>query len=676
MRATASTGGTPRGLVRRLFGGDGANATALWLLLGGVIVAAAETRWLEVRGVHLGTPTPAGPLFLAYGICLALSYVAGRRVPRDTPARPVEAASFSSRASALRRRAALAFGIASFVLFAATWFLQSRRPVPLAILGAWLGSIIAGGVAFGMLSAGSPREPRKSISPGAAAVLFLLLAGGAWARLAALSAVPATLGGDEANQIMDAIGLIRGTVPGVSPGDPFGTGWYGSMRLGLLPSGAAALALPDPVAGPRLPFALAGTVALLAATWVGWLVGGTWGAIGTAALLSFAPYSVHFSRIASHMVLDSMLASIFLALALRTRTKGSVAAGFWTGVVAGAALYSYSAGRAIPVLFFAAAPFLVGSPAARGRRAVLAFALASGLVLAAAPGLRFAVAHFPDWNGRFNQVEIFRKDWWVPEVAKLGSPAAVLSRQVLAGTVGLLAWHTSASWYTAYPIVAPFLLPALAMAGFGWLLGRGRWFAVAMLGLVVAANLAAVMLTDSAPAPQRLSSLFPALAILGGGAVAGLVSLVGRRGADGASVRATTGALILGLVLLLSVEGLPPWWDRSPGYGGEHAAFALAASRVLSAPRFRGETTILDALPLMDSKFPSLPYLLPATAFVDRDVKKAAGERPPPGLHLISPDYLATLLPEWKEHYGISRAVLLPDPDDPRRDIGAIIRVR
>jgi hypothetical protein len=676
MRAAESTRGIPRGSLRRLFGGGGANAIALWLLLGGVIAAAAETRWLEVRGVHLGTPTPAAPLFLAYGICVALSYVAGRRVPRDAPAEPVEAASLFSAASALRRPAPLAFGLASFVLFVATWFLQSRRPVPLAILGVWLGSIIAGGVAFGVLSAGSLREPRRSIPPGAAAVLLLLLAGGTWARLAALSAVPATLGGDEANQIMDAIGLMRGTVPGIAPGDPFGTGWYCSMRLGMLPAGVGAMALPDPVAGPRLPLALAGTMALLTATWVGWFVGGTWGTLGTAALLAFAPYPVHFSRIASHMVLDSMLASVFLALTLKTRSKGSVVAGFWTGVVAGAALYGYSGGRAVPILFFAAAPFLAGGPAARGRRVVLGLALASGFALAAAPGLRFAVAHFPDWDGRFNQVQIFRKDWWGPEVAKLGSPAAVLSHQVLAGTVGLLAWHTSSSWFTGYPVVAPFLLPTLAAAGFGWLLGRGRWFAAAMLGLLVAANLAAIMLTDSAPAPQRLSSLFPALAILGGATIAGLVSLVGPRGAVGASVRATTGALILGIVLLLSVEGLPPWSDPSPGYGGEHAAFALAASRVLSAPRFRGETTILDGLPLMDSKFPSLPYLLPTTPFVDRDVQKTGGERPPPGLHLITPDYLATLLPEWRERYGVSRAVLLPDPEDPRRDIGALVRVR
>ena len=52
-----------------------------------------------------------------------------------------------------------------------------------------------------------------------------------------------------------------------------------------------------------------------------------------------------------------------------------------------------------------------------------------------------------------------------------------------------------------------------------------------------------------------------------------------------------------------------------------------------------------------------------------------AGQRPPAGLHWIPLAYMDTLLPDWKEHYGISRRILLPDPADPRRDIGAIVRM-
>jgi hypothetical protein len=175
--------------------------------------------------------------------------------------------------------------------------------------------------------------------------------------------------------------------------------------------------------------------------------------------------------------------------------------------------------------------------------------------------------------------------------------------------------------------------------------------------------------------PQRLSILFPALAILGGAALAGIVSLVGRSGEAGESARATAGVAILGVVLLISVRGVPPWWDPSPGYGGDHAAMAVAASRVLNAPRYRGETVILDGGPMFDSTYPSVAYLMPNMRFVDRHAEKTAGEAPPAGLHWITLDYLPTLLPEWQVRYGVSRRILIPDPANPRRNLAAIVRV-
>jgi len=642
----------------------------LALLLGGVTVAAVAARWLEVRGALL-EPPPAAPLFLAFGACLILSYLAGRRAVQDVSEPAVEA-PHAPPASPSRRRLARVFGAGSLALFVATWILQRRVPVPLEVVPLWLGSILMAAAAFSLAFPGPRGKAGRRMPWPAVVVLALLLAAGAWARLAGLSAVPAVLGGDESSQVLDAFGLLGGAEPGAA--DPFGTGWYGTMRLGMLPAGVGALAVRDPVAGPRLPFALSGTLALLAATAAGWLIAGTWGALGTAGLLAFAPHSIHFSRLASVMVLDSLLASLFLVLAIRARSRGTALDAFWTGSVAGMALYAYSAGRVLPVLLVLITPALLGSPAG-GRRLLLAAALAAGFALAAAPGLRFAFTHFADWNSRFDQVQIFRHAWWVPEVEKVGSPGRVLLGQVLAGTVGLLAGHSQTTWFKGYPIVAPFVLPALAAAGLGWLVGLRRRFAAGILGLLVAANLAALMLTDSAPAPQRLSSLFPGLAILGGAALSGLVCLVGRFRGARSSTRATAGVVLLGLVLLLAVRGVPPWWDPSPQYGGDHAAMALAASRVLTAPRYRGEAVILDGGASFDSTFPSLAYLLPNTRFVDRDVEKTAGERPAAGLHWIIVDYLPTLLPEWEERYGISRKVLLPDPEDPRRDLAALVRV-
>jgi hypothetical protein len=112
------------------------------LLLGGVTVAAAVARWLEIRGARLDS-TPATPLFLAFAACPVLSCIAGRRVARSSSP-PGGPALLSARpASFARRRFSLAFGGVSAALFVVTWILQHREPVPHKAVLVWLGSILA-----------------------------------------------------------------------------------------------------------------------------------------------------------------------------------------------------------------------------------------------------------------------------------------------------------------------------------------------------------------------------------------------------------------------------------------------------------------------------------------------------------------------------------------------------
>jgi hypothetical protein len=661
-----SAGGDRLRLVRP----SAIDPVALGLLAGGVAIAAAATKWTEVRGRTLEGDTPSTPVFLAVGACVALAFLAGRRAWHAAPDEKLEDLSPGAPVSGTRALTAIGLGLFSVALFAVTLILQGKKPVPLEAVAIWAASIAVAGAAF---AAATParRRVRWPRAPAAAPFsLFVLLAAGAWFRLEALGEIPAGFGGDEANQIEDAVGLLRGT----DPGDPFGTGWYGTMRLGMLPAGAGALTSSDPIAGPRLPYAVVGTLSLVAAAAAGWLAAGPWGGIGTAALLALAPHHLHFSRLASVMILDALTAALFLALALSTRRTGSLLTGFFAGAVAGLALYGYAAGRSVPLLLLAAAPFLILSRPARGRRAALAFALAAGFMLAAAPNLRHAAGHFDDWNSRFNQVGIFRSEWWKPEVAKLGSPLRVLSQQFVAGTAGLLCRRTVITWYTGYPMVAPFFLPALGAAGLGYLLGRRRYLEGLLLGLLVAFNLAAVVFTDTTPAPQRLSSLFPALAILGGAALAGFLGFLPGRGEDWGIARTAVGTLCLGAAFIAGIEWAPPWSEPSPEHGGDPAALVLAASRVLPVPRYRGETVILDGQPYLDSSFPSFRYLLPATRFVNRDPELERAGRPPSGLHLIASDW-AGLVPEWRDRYAIDRVIPLADPRNPRRDIGYLIRV-
>jgi len=531
-------------------------------------------------------------------------------------------------------------------------------------IAAWAGALTLGGAA---VAAAFP-EPRRGGArprPALLAAVLVVLAVSGWARLAALDEVPPGFGGDEANQIQDATGLLEGT----APGDPFGVGWYGTMRLGMLPAGIGAVASSNPIAGPRLPYAVVGTLSVAAAAAVAGMLSGGWAALAAAILLSAAPHHVHFSRLASVMIFDSLAAAAFLAAIFRTRRTGAPRLAYVAGAVAGIALYGYSAGRLLAVLLVVAAPFLLRSHAARGRRGALGLALAAGFLLAAIPTLRYAARHFDDWNSRFNQVGIFRAAWWYPEVARRGSVWRVLERQFLDGTVGLLSRHTDSTWFTGYPIVAPSALPALGAAGLAWLVGRRRFFPATMLGLLAGGNLAAVVLTDTTPAPQRLSSLVPALAILGGVAFAALAS---RRSGAGERAAPVVGTALAAALLLVAVPGLPPWWDPSPGYGGADAAFALAAARALDVPRFREASIYLDGAPYVDSAFPSFPYLLPHARFVNRDPTTDGESGPPPGLHLL-PSEWQPLVQRWRARPGF-RAAALGDPRDPLRDIGWLVR--
>jgi len=579
--------------------------------------------------------------------------------PPPPPASPLPAGLW-------RRLAAAAFGAAAAIALAETLVLKRRLAPTLAAVGWWIVALAAGWAAVAL--ACPDGRPKSRAFPRAilAATFAVLLAGG-WCRLAALAEVPFAFGGDEANQAADGMGFLRGDYRS----DPFGTGWGGTVRLGMLPAGLGAWWSDEVVAGPRRPYAAAGTLALAGAAAAGGLAAGPWAALGAASLLAFAPHHVHFSRLASVMVLDSLVAAAFLIAALRARGTGSPRWAFLAAAAGGIGMYGYAGGRVLPVAFLAAAPLLVAAPAARGRRMILVLAIAAGFTIAAAPGIAAAAHDFREWNSRFNQTSIFRADWWQPTSSRLGGMLPILWSQFESGTVALLDRPSSWPWFQGYPIVGPAALPAFALAGLGWLAGRRRYFAALLVALVAAGNFAAVILTDSTPAPQRLSSLFPALAILGGAAAAGIAGLAGggRSGRNAIAGTAVTAAILAG-----SFRGVPPGWDPSPGYGSAGATSIRAAAEALRAPCNRRDRFYLDGLPEVDSSFPLFPYFFPGRRWIETNPETEPDRRPEPGVHYLSPRW-SDLPAVWRERDGVRHAVAMPDPDGLMRPNGYVVRV-
>jgi hypothetical protein len=366
------------------------------------------------------------------------------------------------------------------------------------------------------------------------------------------------------------------------------------------------------------------------------------------------------------------VAAAFLIAALRTRADGAPVWAFLAGAAGGIGIYGYAGGRVLPVVFLVSAPALIFAPGVRrGRRAVVALALAAGLAIAAAPGIDAASRNFREWNSRFNQTSIFRPDWWKPNVARLRGPIPVLWNQLESGTVALLDRESNWPWFQGYPIVGPAPLAAFAIAGLGWLAGKRRYFAALVVSLVAAGNVAAVVLTDSAPAPQRLSSLFPALAILGGAAAAGLVGLAGG-GRPGRT--AVAGTAVAAAILAGAFRGFPPGWDPSPGYGSAGATSIRAAAEALRAPCNRRDRFYLDGLPEVDATFPLFPYFFPGRRWIETNPEEQPDRRPEPGVHYLSPRW-SDLAALWRERDGVRHAIAMPDPDGLVRPNGYVVRI-
>jgi hypothetical protein len=628
------------------------------------LAAAVLLAWATAHRLALnhGAPPTVVPYVAGFAVAFGLAFAGALATADDRD--PSDRVGGLEPCGAAR----IVFLCVAVGAISATWLLQ-REPPPRFVLATWAVSLVATPFAFPGVAVGTraDRWPRWATILAVAAFLVA-----AWARLTHLDSLPPVFSGDEANQVFDGRDWLRSA----APTDPFGTGWIGTFRLGMIPAGVGGSFDVSPVAGPRFPYAVVGTLSVAAAGWAAAIVGGPLASVGCLAFLALAPHHVHFSRLASVQILDSLLAPLAIALLLLVRRTGSPRLAAFAGVVSGLSLYGYFGGRVIAVLFLVATAWVAfaGRWPSR-RRGWIVLALVAGFAVSSGPNFRFAVRHFDDWNGRFNQVSIFQTGWLDMEARRHGSLARVAGTQLKDGVLGLLYADDQTPWFTGHPMV-PALLAGAGLAGLGWLLGRRGGFAFALPLLVVAGNLAGSVLTTTTPAPQRLSSLFPALAIFAGVAFAGLVSLLPERGRGGTRWQAAGAALAAGALIAGGLRGYPLDWEPYAGYGGRHAALAKSAAWLLDSPRFARDPVRLHGWRYVDSSFPSFRYFLPGRRFLDDDpgMTGYTEESFPPGLHLFSSEWVSAGR-EWQRRLGLAHGIPLAHPAYPRQDVGYVLVV-
>lgn len=177
--------------------------------------------------------------------------------------------------------------------------------------------------------------------------IFLgLLAVGAWLRLARLGDLPPMVHGDTAECGILGLDILHGRVADLFDFSP----WYMTPYISFVPHALSFWLTGLSVVGLRLPSALFGIgciifMFVLVRTWFG-----ARRALLATALFTVSHAVIHFSRIGlwNIQVLFYALGTFaFLAVGLR---RGSAFCAAAAGIASGLALYSYTAGRLIPIV--------------------------------------------------------------------------------------------------------------------------------------------------------------------------------------------------------------------------------------------------------------------------------------------------------------------------------------
>ena len=487
--------------------------TLLFILGLGLVVLG------QVYFLRLPQYTWDGVIFCALG---ALMWVLALRRAEERsdarPARPAWYRQWLADAAAHPLRTGL-LGVG--VLLALWAGIGARRADPAAdfspYLRAWALGLLLYLLAFAPLR---PRSPAP-LPPRASAPLLRRLLAAVLARAVALDEIPATFGGDEGTQALEALRLL-----GPPLGNPFATGWYSVPTMSFLVAGLGMRLFGATVAGARMLSALAGTASVLTTYLLARRLAGEWVGWGAAVLVAFGHYGLHFSRLASNQIADALLGPLVLYFLLQgLESKGdSYLQGdrhLWmtlAGLVLGLSWYTYFGARLMTVVV---GLYLVGRAMREGHEFLARygrglFVLVVGFALTVWPLALYYVAHPADFLSRYNQVSIFASGWLAREVAATGrSAAALLLEQFWKSVSAFNATPDPTFWYhPGIPLLDPvsgvFLILGLAVTL--WRVRRPAW------GLLLLWFWALVILgwtlTENPPSSQRGVGTIPVVAIL------------------------------------------------------------------------------------------------------------------------------------------------------------------
>ncbi len=381
-------------------------------------------------------------------------------------------------------------------------------------VGAWavcLGSILT--AAYAADGRRPLRLPRLRAAELAALALLVALTAGA--RLYALGQIPAEIHGDSAECGTRGLEILEGHFPNLFAFSE----WYRTPYVSFLPYAASFALEGVSVRSLRLPCALIGIVVVLPLYFLTRRWYGVSAALFTAFFYALSHPAVHFSRIGLWNVQITFYAVTAFWLMTAAMDRGSILLGGVAGLVTGLAMYSYTAGRIIPVVLLVVCLWqLLVRPASLRSVLRAGFAYALVALLAIVPLiLDYVQEPLAFAEDRTAGVAIFAEDVMphLKEAYGTDSHWGVLRGQALLTVEGLF-WLGDASgqYATEKPIFRwitfAFLLVGCAVAARRF--WQPRNFFV-LVWLVLSLLLGSVLVLDP-PSLTRWVATFPVLYIL------------------------------------------------------------------------------------------------------------------------------------------------------------------
>ncbi|MCU0522538.1 MAG: glycosyltransferase family 39 protein [Anaerolineae bacterium] len=335
-------------------------------------------------------------------------------------------------------------------------------------------------------------------------VLALLLVGTV-IRLPGIGQIPAGLYHDEAQNGLDALGVLGGDLRLYFPAN------NGREPIYIyLVAAAIAFVGRSPIA-VRLPAAYAGVLTLAATYRLGQVLWGRRAGRWALSVLAVTLWHAHLSRIGFRAVLLPLFTALCLAQGARAVRSGQSRHWIAAGLIYGASWYSYMAARFTPIALAALILYALAYHRDEARRLGRGLALAAGAALIVLLPLGIYTLRYPDVVlARSGQVSVFS------EVIHGGQPWRTVLRHTLA-TAGMFTVRGDRIWRHNLAL-RPVWEPALSLVfilGLGVALARFRRDAAAATVLLWTGCMALpTLLAEDAPHFLRGVGVLPAAALL------------------------------------------------------------------------------------------------------------------------------------------------------------------